>query len=429
MNIIERARSFHESLRVLDESRPKDWQQCPHCHGRMTIKNGSYHCKPWDEHGRERVRIQRHLCHACGGSYPEENADLVRRSWYTRAVHRQLIDAHVHMGSSLRKAVEHLRSEIGKQERWLQWHPLAEEPREEDRCGLSVRTGERWLAQAGVAALESVPDQLKGIRSSGEMATDGLWTRLADGTKRVVLIVADGVSGVVCPPVVVEDEENAASWGEMFTRVETAGLDLKEINGLTSDGAQGLVSYLQQRLTWVHQQRCVWHVWRNLRGKIAEQVKAATLGLEKEAAQKVAQQVRDGIGAALHAILDAANPDEGEQALAKLRAMEWGEPLARWLTPLLDAVLMYRLPCHKGLPRVSPEWLWRDYRLRPSHGRNHGSDLRLEQALLVWAIYHNFTPAQRRSEQKRKYRHPGQSPFEVAGASPGQLSYLDALGV
>lgn len=261
------------------------------------------------------------------------------------------------------------------------------------------------------------------------MATDGLWARLADGTKRVVLMVADGVSGVVCPPVVVEDEENATSWGELFTRLETAGLDLKAINGLVSDGAHGLVSYLQQKLTWVHQQRCVWHVWRNLRGKIAEQVKAATLGLEKEAAQKVAQQVRDGIGAALHAILDAANHDEGEQALAKLRAMEWGEPLARWLTPLLDAVLMYRLPCHKGLPRVSPEWLWRDYRLRLSHGRNHGSDLRLEQALLIWGIYHNFTPTQRRREIKRHYRHPGQSPLEVAGASPGKLSYLDALGV
>jgi len=90
---------------------------------------------------------------------------------------------------------------------------------------------------------------------------------------------------------------------------------------------------------------------------------------------------------------------------------------------------MYLMPSHQGLSPVSPEWLWRDYRLRLSHGRNHGSEERLEQGLLIWAIYHNFEPAQRRREQKRKYRHPGQSPLEVAGAPPGSLSYLDALGI
>ena len=191
----------------------------------MTIKNGGYQRKPWDVHGRRQVRMQRHLCHACGGSYTEQWPDLIPRSWYTRAVHRKVMDLHVHVGSSLRKAIEHVRSEIGKQERWLQWHPLAEEPREEDRCGLSVWTGERWLAQAGVVAAKSVPGQMEGIASSGEMATDGLWARLRDGTKRVVLMVADGVSGVVYPPVVVQDEESATGWGVLFARIEAAGAE------------------------------------------------------------------------------------------------------------------------------------------------------------------------------------------------------------
>jgi hypothetical protein len=53
----------------------------------------------------------------------------------------------------------------------------------------------------------------------------------------------------------------------------------------------------------------------------------------------------------------------------------------------------------------------------------------LERAALVWAIYHNFEPAQWRSERKRHYRHPGQSPLQVAGAPPGAITYLDALGV
>ncbi len=89
---------------------------------------------------------------------------------------------------------------------------------------------------------------------------------------------------------------------------------------------------------------------------------------------------------------------------------------------------MYLLAFNQGLVRVSPEWAWRDYRLRVSRGRNHGSDPRLERASLVWAIYHNFTPAQCRSERKRHYRRPGLSCLEVAGAPPGQVSYLDAFG-
>jgi hypothetical protein len=44
-------------------------------------------------------------------------------------------------------------------------------------------------------------------------------------------------------------------------------------------------------------------------------------------------------------------------------------------------------------------------------------------------LYHNFEPAQWRSERKRHYRYPGQSPLQVAGPPPGKINYLDALGV
>ena len=131
----------------------------------------------------------------------------------------------------------------------------------------------------------------------------------------------------------------------------------------------------------------------------------------------------------MRAIFDATSYEEGERALAKLAQHCAGAALAQFLHPLLDAILMHLMACHQGLLRVSPEWHWRDYRMRLSRGRNHGSDQRLERASLVWAIYRNFTPAQRRYEQKRHYRHPGESPLEVAGAPLGQISYLDALRV
>ena len=95
----------------------------------------------------------------------------------------------------------------------------------------------------------------------------------------------------------------------------------------------------------------------------------------------------------------------------------------------LDAALVYLNRYNEGLVRVGPEWLWRDFRLRVSRGRNHGSDERLERAALVWQIYANFTPAQGRKEKKRKYKRPGKTSLELAGVPPGSLSYLDALAV
>ena len=94
----------------------------------------------------------------------------------------------------------------------------------------------------------------------------------------------------------------------------------------------------------------------------------------------------------------------------------------------MDSLLLHLKEYNAGLARVAPEWCWRDYRLRLGRGRNQGSE-RLERMSLVWAIHRNFTPAQWRSERKRKYRHPGMSPLEVAGHPPDNISYLDALAV
>jgi hypothetical protein len=116
----------------------------------------------------------------------------------------------------------------------------------------------------------------------------------------------------------------------------------------------------------------------------------------------------------MRAIFDASSYEQGEQALSNLAAHPWGNALACFLHPLLDAALMHLLPCHQGLLRVSPEWYWRDFRQRLSRGRNHGSNQRLERASLIWAVYYNFTPAQRRYEHKRHYRRPGQSPLDMA---------------
>lgn len=427
MNIVERGRAFANWLHELAARSAWDWKQCPHCGSRVTIKNGSYTRHPWGLEGRERVRVQRHLCRACQRSYAEESPLLVARSWYTRGVHRAAIDHWQHMGTSLRRTAEVLRSWLGHQERWLQWRPLAPEPRA--RCRLAASTVHRWLDQAGERAVESIPDQLAGIESAEELATDGLWAKLKDKVVCVVLMTVNSVTGVIYPPLVAGDEAQASAWEKLFARAAKAGLQLQQIRGLTSDGAQGLLGYLREQLVWVEQQRCVWHVWRQLGRTLTQVVSQATATLEGPAGEQARRELRSALGKLMHQVVDATSATVAEVALRKLRAHPHGEALGQQLTHILDRLLVYRMAYCRGLQRVSPEWYWRDFRLRLSHGRNHRSEERLERAAVLWALYHNFEPAQWRSERKRHYRHPGQSALQVAGVPPGQVSYLDALGI
>ena len=419
--MIERGQEFVQRLRELGQRPSWSWRQCPYCGSTRTTKNGSYVRRPRMLQGEERRRIQRHWCYACRKSYGERSPDLVYKSWYGREVHRMAVDQWVHLGSSLRRSAEWIRSLVGHQERWWMWHVWRKPDQEGAPCTLSASTLHRWLRRAGEQAQEGQPGQWSGVENSGQFGTDGLWARLRDGAKRVVLLVVDTATGVVWTTKVSEGEQRAADWSGLFQRLKEAGLPWGDLDGLVSDGAAGLLSFLREFLGRVHHQRCVWHVWRGLAEEIARLVATA--------AEEARDQLRQEVTRLLHLILDAPTYAAAEEALQALRALPGADELAQKVYLLLDRLLYHLLPVHQGLMRVAPEWLWRDFRLRLSHGRNHGSESRLEQAAAVWMVYHNFTPAQRRSERKRTYKHPGQSPLQVAGACPGEISYLDALGV
>jgi len=344
-------------------------------------------------------------------------------------VHRCAIDHWLHGGTSLRRTAEFMRSWLGRQERYLFWRPLAEGPPAAAQCHLSASTVHRWLDNAGIKAKESVAGQLEDIADTKNAGVDGLWAKLRGGGKRVVLMLSDSVTGLVFPPFIAKGEESARSFRQLFARVEQAGLNLEQLRGVTSDGAQGLVSYMKRTLYWVHHQRCVWHLWRNLKKPIAEAAKRASVGLGKDAARLTRKEMRQELGNLIHHVIDAASYNQAEQALEALRQHPFGAEIAHFLNLHLDNILIYSLDYYQGLQRVTPEWRWRDFRLRLSHGRNHGSEQRLERAVLLWAVYHNFTPAQERYERKRHYRHPGLSPLAVAGFPHENISYLDALEV
>jgi hypothetical protein len=261
------------------------------------------------------------------------------------------------------------------------------------------------------------------------LGTDGLWAKLKGGLQRVVLLLVDSATGLLLPPLVAGDETSAPPWQRLFQRAEEAGLALASVRSVTSDGAQGLLACLPRHLSWVVQQRCVWHLWRNLGELLGQAARTAATGLTGAAAEQARRQTHTELGSLLRHVIDAPSHSQAEAALATLHGHPLGHALAKLLNEQFDHVLVHLLAYYRDVVRVAPEWCWRDFRLRLSHGRNHGSDSRLERATLVWAIYHNFEPAQGRSERQRTYRHPGQSALHVAGASPGELSYLDALGV
>jgi hypothetical protein len=287
----------------------------------------------------------------------------------------------------------------------------------------------RWLDKAGRVAQKTVDKQLDGIPTSGQLGTDGLWSRLRGKTKKVVLVLVDSLTGIVWPVVVVDGEESTKAWGKLFERARQAGLDWDSIRGVTSDGASGLVGYLASTLSWVNHQRCVFHLWRNLSGELAERVEGACEGLVGKARDVAKKRVRKELVGLVRGVLDAPSEGEAQRALERLRSHKLGRGLAEKIEEHLESALVHLLRYNEGLMRVAPEWVWRDYRQRLSRGKNHGSDVRLERASLVWGVYQNFTPAQWRCERKRRYRRAGKSPLEMAGVPPGDVSYLDALSV
>ena len=413
MNIIARADQFRQRLFGIRDLSTYDWKCCPHCGSEGTDCNGGYHRHPYTEGGRIDVYVQCHICKACRRSYYETDASLIKGSHYSRSVHRMAIDHCVHFGSSVRKTAELLRSLVGHQERWRLWNPLSkDEPRVP--CTLAPSTIQRWLDRAGAAAEKSIPGQAGGARLSR-----------AGGHRRAV--GQDEGQGLPSPP----RNEGLCHGDHLSPGGGSRGGDQ---GGLEGDVRQG--------------RRCRPGPGGTPRGgrrrgqgtlRLHEhppaggQPPAVRLPYLEEPRPSLKKQGKRGsdpeLVALVRAVLDSPSRVSAEAALVRLSAVAGGKALAKRLLPNLDAALVHTLRFNEGIARVGPEWMWRDFRLRLSHGRNHGSDSRLERTALVWAIYHNFQPTQERREKRRRYRHPGLSPLEVAGHPPGQASYLDALAV
>jgi len=429
MHIVAQARAFVESLMAMGRRREVERRRCRACGSSQVYKHGRYTRRPWTLEGRQMVAVQRYRCQWCGATQSDQHPDLPPGSWYARSVRRYAIDHWLHAGSSLRRVAEMVRSLIGRQERWHIWHMGSIPDAAGPRCRLSHSTVHYWLDEAGRRAEAQVEGLYEGVPASGRMGADGLWARLRGGAMRVLLLLRDSVSGLLWPPVVAVGEEAAGAWAALFAQAQKAGLVFQELRAVVSDGAQGLLSYLRHALPHVYQQRCIFHIWRNLSGELARQAAQAAKALEDDTAQEARTRVRGELTALIHGVVDATSFAAAEEALARLKAHPQGQGIWKVLNARFIELLAHLMDDHQGVGRVTPEWVWRDFRLRLSRGRNHGSGERLARAGLIFTIYRNFTPAQLRREHTRRYRHPGKSALEVAGMALEECSYLDALQV
>jgi len=383
MNSIERARAFLHVVRQAAQRTPWHERQCPSCLGHDTWKHGSYVRHVHTLTGPIVLPMQRYVCRRCRCTFTPPQAIVASRHRYGRDVQRFAIDHWLHVGSSVRRTTELVRSLIGHQERWWQWRPwepAAPPPDAADHCRLGASTLHRWLDRAGQHARTTVAGQLVGVATSGQFGADGLWAKLLGGAKAVVLLLTDSVTGGAYPPVVVVTEDGPGPWRALFRRAAQAGLRLERIRGVTSDGARGLAQYIEERLVWVQHQRCVSHVWRNLATPLAEAATQAARGLRGAAATAVRRATRRALLPLVRAVLDAVDDGAAVTALRALAAHPRGAGVAAMLRNLVADVLVYREGWNRGLRRVGPEWWWRDFRLRLSHGRNHRSTARLERA-------------------------------------------------
>lgn len=241
----------------------------------------------------------------------------------------------------MRRTAEDLHSWMGHQERWLLWHPLAPAP--QVRCRLAASSVHRWVDRAGQRAVETIPDQLSGIDEAEELGTDGLWAKLKGQIVRVVLMTVNSVTGLIYPPIVAHGEKAAHAWQQLFARAVAAGLDLQRVRGVTSDGAQGLLGHLRADMSWVEQQRCVWHVWRQLGRAIVKTARQATVSLSGPAAAEARAALCAALGELLHQIVGATSASIAEVALTKLRAHPHGADLAQRVTNIMDRLFIYQM--------------------------------------------------------------------------------------
>lgn len=422
MNIIALAQQFVQRLLY-----PADPRCCPRCHKAMGKKNGTrwVTIRDLDGQGAHRERHQNWWCHLCRRSYYV--ADPRRRKYarYTRQVQRKSLDMYVHVGGSLRHVADDLRAEVNDTGRAYIWNPLRRlKPPPERLAKLSHTTIWRWEQQAGQQALHYRQARLwhDVVPFSGALVADATGISVR-GINMSLHWVGEAVSGLSLRWQRLNQESDLVIRGQFRAALETWGWQPTQVQYLVSDGANAYHSVLEHLLRQAHHQRCVFHLWRNILPTI--------LVYRHQAGWPVARELT----VALAKVWNATHLEQAQRFLTKVQ-YKWRD--FSLLHPLF-ALIARTLPeamTHTSCPGDSlgctsnlAERFVRRYKQRTRRMGCFMSTQGADHFNALWEIYANFEQLQIRREHKKRYRHSGQSPLEVAQADFHDLTWLDVIGL
>jgi hypothetical protein len=423
MSLIAEAEAFVGTL-----LHPRDARRCPRCGLTWTKKNGTRGREPRDLGGIRSVRIQRHWCYTCRRGYDEEQPDIAPHDWYTRRVKRKFLDMYTTVGGSLRCCASWITAEITQRGRTFIWDVLARAPwwgraaEPEPEIELSHTTGWRWLQAAG-ASWQRRKGTYADVPQSGAVASDATYVRIR-GVWTAILGVVDGIWRTTFGLFrLASAEESDAEVERAFNLAADAGLRLEWIKVFASDGAAGFREFLARCLYWVHHQRCVFHLWRNVLPIIARY--AAVAG----------EEWAQGLKTCIACVWDARSMAEAEMMLNLLVGVYGTEAIAQEAVQLVQETFTQAMThLSAGLAGVSRtscvcEWVWRYYKERVRQMGCFMSTGGCDNFNAVWDVALNFRRYQRRKERLRHYLYPGLCPLEVAGVMVHDVTWLDALAV
>jgi transposase-like protein len=422
MNIIQQAQEFVQRL-----LQPGDPRRCPHCHKTLTKKNG----KRWvtiRDLGGQGARQEQHQnwwCHLCQRTYYVADPRRKKYARYTRQVQRKSLDMYFHLGASLRGATAFLRSEINGSERYLVWNPSRRaQPPPTRPVKLHHTTIWRWEQQAGQTVVQ---DNKSGrwrdiIPFSGALVADatGLTVR---GQQTSVHWIGDAVTGLSLRLQRLSQESNRALQGQFRAVLQTWNLAISQVRVLLSDGAAAYQFSLDNLLRQARQQRCLFHLWRN--------VLPAIHAYRHQAGRPIATELR----VAIHQVWQADDLAQARRVLTKIR-YKWRDfpalhPTFDFISRTLPEAMTHTTRPITNMDRTSnvAERFYRRYKQRIQRMGCFMSLDGCDHFNACWQIYINFEKFQKRQERQKKYRYPGRSPMDVTGIELHDLTWLDIIGL
>lgn len=392
----------------------------------MTKRNGTYRRTVRLLGGAQQVVVPRYWCHACRKSYSAQDRRWAPRMRYGREVERKALDMYFHMQVSLRRVAEWLRGEVapgtGRSRHWCPWAEVGDERQPGAR--LSHVSIWRWGREAGQRARQRRQERAWAgvIPFCGGVVADATAICIR-GKWQSVHTIIDAASRVSMQLERVVEEGEMYLAGRFRAWLAAWGIPWQQVRLLVTDGARVYSGVLSQVLRRARQQRCLFHLWRNL----LPDIQAYTARMGKAAGLWVRFTLK--------ALFAASSLEEARLCLEDVERTFAAMPdlagvlrTVRHALPELWGALEVKLPLSERTSNVA-ERSFRGLKQRTGRMGNFMSEEGADNFLEAWSVYSNFEPYQVRRERKRRYRYPGQSPLAIAQADVAGYCWLDALEI